>query len=732
MMMSQPQPETNPSTTNPQDAKAQDFQEMAMFRLSQALVVGVPLSSVLAGWLEQVNRPKYTPSTYNANIHGINPLAQEGGKGLQTNTNFLSEYSTDFSKAMQSAWRLTTVLPTDVLRYGFRGFSQLYLQPLLEMVRRASRGLSSPMIREAILPTVNGRNLEGARDFYLHLSNWEFDELKKELGDSGLHQLEGLQDALTKDSMTKSGKDYQHLAQAMSTLTFHRLNSETGQYETIPLSRLPQLTKHIRIMTQPDRLAGTNATLSKYGTRNIPNYSTTQLQDGKVVQLPKADIQHDLFTGPVGAYEHVVHTLKLDSFMPEYQQFLQLASQGRFATNGTFHRGAAQRLFDMHTSEPIERDHRINHAFLEYLFQFAKLKGKGEGQIPFGRDTLGYIKHSLLKELSEPIDTSKLKDPQEKKKIQSERLMSVLRKVVGNESLVLDDNTTKRIGMHFDENKALNIESMGISNFAKEVNPHLERLRANVEAVRALLNDPQMTSKAFQTESQKLLADFELERLRLASVFPSSHPKGVAALNKVLQEGLIENSTKNAYTFVTQGIRHYIAIHHSIPSAKKRMIVPEVLLNSILGFSFLGFLWNALDVHRVQPYESKISDKKGDVTGSGLMLGLAIVPGASLFTGLLTSGALRKLTQDSPTMRFAIASIVGLATSSFCAYHLVRGRLESKPDVTVRKRFSLNSRVEIFHSHHSEIIKQVKAHQRVHRTNERRPYPTAMAPLSLP
>jgi hypothetical protein len=206
----------------------------------------------------------------------------------------------------------------------------------------------------------------------------------------------------------------------------------------------------------------------------------------------------------------------------------------------------------------------------------------------------------------------------------------------------------------------------------------------------------------------------------------------VAALNKVLQEGLIENSTKNAYTFVTQGIRHYIAIHHSIPSAKKRMIVPEVLLNSILGFSFLGFLWNALDVHRVQPYESKISDKKGDVTGSGLMLGLAIVPGASLFTGLLASGALRKWTQDSPTMRFAIASIVGLATSSFCAYHLVRGRLESKPDVTVRKRFSLNSRVEIFHSHHSEIIKQVKAHQRVHRTNERRPYPTAMAPLSLP
>ncbi|MFN9691703.1 MAG: hypothetical protein ACK551_06350 [Vampirovibrionales bacterium] len=729
MMMSMPQSGTNTVNANTQDQKSPEYRDKMMFRLSQALVVAIPLSSVLAGWIEHLKQPKNTPTTYNANIHGINPMAQEGGKGLQNKASFLNQYSTDFSKSVQSAWRITTVLPTDILRYGFRGFSLLYIQPLLEIVRRISRSLSSPMIREAILPTVNGRNLEGAREFYPHLTNYEFSELKKEIGDSQLDQLEGLQDALTQDSMAKNGGDYKYLSHAMNVLKFHRVNPETGKYETMPLSRLPVLTRHIRIMTQPDSLAATNATLSKYGHRHIPNYSTTQLVDGKIVQLGKAAIQHDLFTGPVGAYEHVVHNLKLGDFMPEYQQFLQLASQGRFATNGIFHRDVAQRLFDMHTSEPVERDFRINHAFLEYLFKFAKLEGKGEGQIPFGRDTLGYIKHSLLKEFSQPLDPSKIKNPEDKRTLENERLMSVLRKVVGNESLVLDDNTTRKIGMHFDGDRALNIESMGISNFAKEVGPHLERLRTNVEAVKALLNDPHISPERFQAESKKLLAEFELERLRLATVFPSSHPKGVAALNKVLQEGLVENSIKNAYTFVTQGIRHYIAIHHTIPSAKKRLIVPEVLLNSILGFSFLGFLWNALDVHRIQPYEAKISDTKGDVKGSGLMLGLAIVPGATIFTSLLASGALRKWTQDSPTLRFAISSIAGLAISSFCAYHLVRGKLESKPDVAQKKRFSLKSRVEIYHTHHSEIIKQVKNHQRVHRTNEIRPYPKTLSPL---
>jgi hypothetical protein len=726
MMMS-----TSQAQKKKQDSGNTLAEQMPLHRLSQAIVIGVPLSSVVVGWLEHLKRPKNSPETYNANIHGINPMAEEGARGFQANANFLSEYSTDFSKAFQSAWRLTTVLPSDVLRYGFRGFSQLYLQPLLEMVRRSSRSLSSPMIREALLPTINGRNLEGAKKFYPHLSDYEFKELSKELGDSGLPQLEGLQDALTKDSMAKKGEDYKYLSQAMSVLKFHRVNPETGRYESMPLARLPQLTRHIRIMTQPDRMAANNATLSKYGHRNISNYSTTQVIDGQVKQLGKADIQHDLFRGPVGAYEHVVHTLKLGDFMPEYQQFLQLASQGRFSSNETFHRKTAQQLFDMHTTEPMERDYRINHAFLEYLFEFAKLEGKGEGQIPFGRDTLGYIKHSLLKEFSQPMEGGGLNDPAHNSTVQSERLKSVLRKMLGNESLVLDDNTTKKIDIHFDKDKSLNIESMGIPNFAKEVTPHLDRLRANVQATKALLNNPKLSAKEFQLESQKLLADFELDRLRMASVFPSNNPQGVAALNKVLQEGLIENSTKNAYTFLTQGIRHYIAIHHSIPSAKKRMIVPEVLLNSILGFSFLGFLWNALDVNRVQPYEAQISDKKGDVKGSGLMLGLAILPGATLFTGLLSSGVLRKWTNDSPTLRFALASIVGLASSSFCAYHLVRGHLESKPDVASKRRFSLNSRVEIFHSNHSEIIKQVKAHQKLHRTKELRPYQTPLSPMAL-
>ena len=722
MMMTSRQ-QASSANGKPQSPTPLEPKQDALFRLSQALSVGIPLSSILAGWIEHLRTPKDTPTTYNANIHGINPAANEGLKGLQKKTTLISEYSTDFSKAVQSAWRLTTVLPSDVLRYGFRGFSQIYLQPLLEMVRRMSRGLSSPMIREAILPTVNGKNLEGARAFYPHLTNYEFDELSKEVGNLQLHQLEGLHDALIKDSLTTHSDHYKSLFKAMSVLKFHRINPETGRYESMPLSHLPHLTRHIRIMTEPARMARNNATLAKYAHRNIPNYSTTQFTDGKVVQLGKAAIQHDLFTGHVGAYEHVVDTLKLGDFMPEYQQFLQLASQGRFATNGQFHKKSAQRLFDMHTNEPIERDFRINHAFLEYLFRFAKLDGKGEGQVPFGRDTLGYIKHSLLKELSHPSDPSIDLTKAEKDHASKERLVTVLRKVVGNESLVFNDNTRQNIGMRFDEDKALNIEGMGIPAFAEEITPCLNRLRRNVEDVKALLNDPKLTAENFQASSQKLLAQFELERLRLASVFPSSYPKGVAALNKVLQEGLLESGYKEAYTFVTQGIRHYVAIHHSIPSAKKRMIVPEVLLNTVLGFSFLGFLWNALDVHRIQPYESKITDSKGDVKGSGAMLGLALLPGATLFTGLLASGTLRKWTQDSPIVRFAIASIVGVGTSSFCAYHLVRGHLESKPNVALKQNFSLNSRVEIFHSHHSEIIKQVKAHQRVHRSNEKRPYP---------
>lgn len=730
MMMSTPQaPTANtlsaspPSPTTPSPLQKAPSQDYAMWRLAQALVVGIPLTSILAGWVEQLQRPANTPTSFDVNIHGVNPLAEEGGRALHHKANLLSEYSTDFSKAVQSAWRVTAVLPTDILRYGFRGFSQLYVQPVLEIVRRISRGLTSPMIREAILPTVNGRNLEGAREFYPHLTDFEFNQLQQEVGDLQLHQLEGLQDALTSDSMTQSGKDFYYLSQAMNVLKYNQWNPQTRRYQSMPLSSLPMLTRHIRIMTQPERMAKTSATLAKYGHREIPLTYTSEVWNGQYRLLGKAEIQHDLFTGPVGAYEHVVKTLKLGDFMPEYQQFLQLASQGRLASNGTLNRKMAERLFNLHTTEAMERDFRVGHAFLEYLFGFAQLKNKGEGQIPFGRDTLGYIKHSLLRELSTPMGVNDYNEPQH---IGHERLVRVLKKVIGNESLVLDDNTTRKVRMTFDENRALNIQSMGVEQFATAVRPSLERLRSNVDAVKALLNNPQLTAEQFQAECKKRLAEFELERLRFATIFPSNNTERRGALNKIVEEGLSPQSVKNAYTFVTQGIRHYIAFHHTIPNAKKRMIVPEVLVNAFLGFSLLGFVWNALDVNRIQPYESQISDKKGNVKGAGLMLGLSILPGATLFTGLLTHGALRRWTQDSPTLRFAVASLAGLATTSFCAYHLVRGHLESKSDVDAKQRFSLNSRVEIFHSHHSEIIKQVKAHQRVHRTNERRPYPTPL------
>jgi hypothetical protein len=710
----------SPNTTN-----ADDRSPTWMYRLSQIMVVGIPLTSILAGWMGQLQRPNNTAQTYNPLIHGINPSAEEGRKGLESTGIFLNQYSTDFSKSVQSIWRLSTVLPSDILRYGFRGFSQLYLQPLLEIVRRTSTAFSSPVVQEAILPTVNGKNLEGAKEFYPHLTHYEFEALKKEMEGLQLNDLEGLQDALLKDSMVsvKEKNPYKNLSYAMNSLVFNRKNPNTGHYEKVPLSHLPQFTRHIRIMTELDSMARQNATLSKYGARDIPCYTTaclaSDLNASKETPLSqihiqnKAEIQHELFNGPVAAYHHVVRTLKLGDFMTDYQHFLQLAAQGRLAHDNHIQRGVGQQLLNMSSTDPLERQYPVESAFLNHLFQFIELNENSQKQakadyILLGRNRLGYIKHALLEELTQAP----------KGEISaSDAIESVLNKLVHHHSLLLNDRKQHALDIEFDPQGALNLKQTDLKRVSQDLNVKLDNLRGLVKESHHLLNDPKVTTEAFRQQHQRLLQQFERERLELATIFPSHHHEGIHALRRVLQP-----RHQDAYTFVTQGIRHHIAMNHVIPKMKSRMQVPEVIINSILGFTFLGFVWNAFDVHRVQPYEAKMTDKKGNVKGAGLMLGLSVLPGISLFTGLMTNNILRNLTKNSPILRFLAATGVGLSVSSFCAYHLVRGHLEAKPDAPLPKLFTVRSHVDFFHHNHSEMTKQVKVHERLHNCHQTHPF----------
>ncbi len=671
-----------------------------MYRLSQLLVVGVPLSAILTGWLNEKQQAQVSHKNYSLATHGVNLNASEGAKSVHKSAEFLNEYSTDFSKAVQAAWRLTTVLPTDILRYGFRGFSQLYIQPLLEFVRRTSRSLISPIIQEAILPTLNGKNLQGARSLYPHLTHYEFQELQKELNGLQLHQIEGLHELLTKDSLRGEIK---LIPDALKVMPFYRENPKTGRYEKTEMSQLPYLMRHIELMVRPDDYAADSATLAKYGWRNIPHYSTQRLVNGQMKQQNKAAIQHELFSGSVSAYRHVVDTLKLGDFMPEYQQFLQLAAQGRLTHRNKVDKSVAKELFTMGVQEPLERDYRVNSAFLNHLFEFVELRSpKTNEALPFGRNTLGYVQNSLLKEMSGLSPESQGLTPEA-------RLEKVLSKIVHSPSLILNQDTRHKVDIQFDPQGKLNLKEADLKSVSQKLNLHLNRMRSFVEESKALLKTPRLSPTAFQNAHQKILQQFEHERLLMGSVFPSRNHEGVSALNKVL-----EQQGKEAYQFVTQGIRHYIAMYRTIPMVKDRMLFPEVLVNSLLGFSFLGLLWNALDVHRIQPYEAKIANSKGDVKGSGTMFALSLLPGITLMTGLLANGALRKWTHNSPVMRLLIASTVGLGTSSFCAYSLIRGRMESKPEQPLERNFKLKTNVEIFHHTHDDIVKALKKHQTVY------------------
>lgn len=707
----------NASAQTPNQNKKQNTlnpETALMYRLSQMLVVGVPLSAVLTGYMDAQSKSQVSHRNYSIGSHGVNLGASEKVRSLHHRADFLNEYSTDFSKAVQSAWRLTTVLPTDILRYGFRGFSQLYIQPLLELVRRGSRNLISPVIQEAILPTVNGKNLEGAEHLYPHLTHYEFQELQKEINGFQLHQMEGLHELLTKDSLRG---DIKLIPDALKVMPLYRENPKTGQYEKVSMSHLPQLMRHIELMVRPDDYAADSATLAKYGWRNIPHYSTHRVVNGEMKQQNKATIQHELFSGSVSAYRHVVDTVKLGDFMPEYQQFLQLAAQGRLTHHQKVDKSTAKELLTMGVDDPLEREHRVNAAFLNHLFEFVELSSKKTKELlPFGRDTLGYVKHSLLKELSGLLPESKALTPEE-------RLESVLNKIVHSPSLILNQNTRHKIDIEFDPQGKLNLKEADLKTVSQRLTLHLNQVRALVEESKSLLNTPRLSPQAFQNAHQKILNQFEHERLLLGTVFPSRNQEGVSALNKVL-----EQKGKEAYHFITQGVRHYIAMYHTIPMVKDRMLFPEVLVNSLLGFSFLGLLWNALDVHRIQPYEAKIANSKGDVKGSGTMFALSLLPGITLMTGLLANGALRKWTNNSPLMRFLVASAVGLGTSSFCAYALIRGRMESKPEQPVVRNFKLKSNVEIFHHTHDDIVKALKKQQTLQQTPS---VSTMVSPLSL-
>jgi hypothetical protein len=74
---------------------------------------------------------------------------------------------------------------------------------------------------------------------------------------------------------------------------------------------------------------------------------------------------------------------------------------------------------------------------------------------------------------------------------------------------------------------------------------------------------------------------------------------------------------------------------------------------------------------------------------------------------MMTNGLLRTLTHNSPLKRLLASSGVALATTSFCAYHLVRGYMEKKPHNPTQTPVNINSHIEIFHHKPKEIRQHV-------------------------
>jgi hypothetical protein len=708
-----------------------------IYKLSQGLSVGIPLSSFLPELIRHYSQKPPTPTTYSARVHGINPkavpkqaLRSKGSGWIEV----LSAYSSDFSKMVQNFWRLTTVLPGDIMRWGFRGFSQIYIQPLLEVVRAGSRNLIAPAIQQTLLPTLNGKPFEASGALYPHLQPDAFHRLAEEVKDVKLSQLGGLFNVLTDKSATAS---YEHLPTAMQSLKVHRQNSQ-GHWEAKSFARAyPALAHHLNWMARGDDIMADNATLAKFnladmGGLDVLRLHTPDSSAGYAALKPdaKVNLQNMIYNGTVGAFRHL-KSVKLDEFLSPFASHLELAANGHFTDvrkpNGSFHARTAKASLEQAASLKENRSRIAIDGFVDYFMQFIHIneqdaKLKHLKWMPFYPTILEQgrlnFKHHL--ELQKKANVPFAQDPGQ--------LEHFFRVLYGG-TLMLGDRVDKEISFQFDPEDVLGVKHEGVqpATFAAKMAPLLDRLIAIEEQSRSAMNQPGQAGEHYQKEHQRLLKDFEHTRMAMGTQLGVTGEnrtalKRVLSYNRHHQNG----SSHDAMGLATQGAthtdrlsdlsrlsHHYTltnwmmrsrnALYHRSAALKESIVTPQVMVNALLGFSFLSFVWNSLDVHQIQPYEYNVDQRKGDVKGSGGLMLWSIVPGASLFTALMSNGALRSLTRNSPMKRFMISAGVGVATATGLAFELVRGAMAHKKEHPKKRTVRVNANLEIFHHNQSEI-----------------------------
>jgi hypothetical protein len=686
-----------------------DFvQSDAAYRTAQILTVAIPASSIVAGKLSDVAKGKPSPTNFNAAVHGLNPGADSLGlgKSLSNGAEVLSTYSSDFSKMVQNFWRLTTVLPTDVMRWGFRGFSQIYIQPLLELVRLNSRALVAPAIQQTLLPTYKNKSIAESKDLYPHLTHGQHYQLAKEMEGKHLTQLGGLFNVLTENA---AGTRFEHLPRAMDDLTVDVRNTQGRWVKQSLRQAYPTLCEHLSLLANPDTIMADRATIAKYGVDHFPVMRMHKIENDNVKNLPKVDIQARIFNGPVGAFRHMKAT-QLDAFMPQFYAHLELAARGQFTREGKnatqVDRSSALASLSIGMDKSRERENRTTHALVEYLTSFMQLK-EGDATkthhawIPGLPSMFEELKRNYKLKLMKQNNTFE-KDP------------TLLREMISNlreEELMLGYDRKNTLHSTFDPKDKLGLKASGKSShmLAKEIAPVLDALSTIVQESHELTLDKTINAETYQKRHVHLLEQFEHERLKLGHIFPGKNADNYNSLTRALsgygKDSIVYNTTQWM-------LRSRNAMQFRTPELKNSIVLPQVILNALLGFGFLSLVWNALDVHQIQPYEYNVSQKKGDVKGSGGLMLLSVIPGASLFTGLMSNGLLRTLTKNSPLKRFVISSSLGVATATALAYELVHGAMRRKKDNPRAKGVTLKANLEIFHHNHHEIKELLQEHQR--------------------
>jgi hypothetical protein len=697
----------------PNDDVADFVQSDAAYRTAQVLTVAIPASSILAGRLAEATKGKATPSNYNPALHGINPRANAFGARVAVNSGaeMLSTYSSDFSKMVQNFWRLTTVLPSDILRWGFRGFSQIYIQPLLELVRLNSRTLVAPAIQQTVLPTYRGKSIAQSRDLYPHLTDGQHYQLAKEVDGKHLSQIEGLFNVLTENA---AGTQYGLIPRAVDDLAVN-VKDAKGQWVKQSLREAyPALCEHLSLLSNPDGIMADRATIAKYGVDHFPILRMYREIDGDIRNLPKTSIQAKIFNGPVGAFRHM-KAIQLDQFMPNFYSHLDLAARGHFTQEGKkaiqVDRASAISSLSVSMDKPNERNARATHALVEYFTNFMQID-EADAKKTHNRWVPGLP--PMVEELKRNYKLKLLK--QQQPFSEESTLLREMFSHLRDKEIMLGYDRKNTIHSTFDPKDKLGLTKSGKSShtLAKDIAPILDNLNAIVQRSHELTRDTTVSAADYQKQHAELLSLFEYERLKLGHVFPGSNTENYNALSRALS-GYGKDSA--VYKTTQWMLRSRNAMQFRAPELKKSIVLPQVILNALMGFGFLSLVWNALDVHQIQPYEYNITQKKGDVKGSGALMLASVVPGASLFAGLMSNGVLRSLTKNSPLKRFIISAGVGVGTATALAYELVHGAMMRKKDNPKAKGVNLNANLEIFHHNHNEIKEMIQEHRREHHSH---------------